>query len=199
MVLHVRAGRESTACTYTSWATLAMARAAPAVRKHRRSAALHGPVARISCTLWVRRVAEHWNPQNQSHGDRTDAARHAGDLGNVTADDSGRAAFYLVDGAVRVPEVIGRSMVITERADDGGRGGHARSRVDGNAGAGVAWGIIARSAGVFENSKRICTCDGRAVWEEERMRRQQEPQRQVQQAASAAAPTCACAGHTVSR
>ena len=31
---------------------------------------------------------------------------------------------------------------------------------DGNCGTGVACGIIARSAGLGENTKKICACDG---------------------------------------
>lgn len=30
----------------------------------------------------------------------------------------------------------------------------------------LACGIIARSAGMFENSKRICACDGVTLWDE---------------------------------
>jgi copper chaperone for superoxide dismutase len=30
----------------------------------------------------------------------------------------------------------------------------------------VACGIIARSAGLFENTKRLCTCSGATVWQE---------------------------------
>ena len=30
----------------------------------------------------------------------------------------------------------------------------------------VACGIIARSAGLFENTKRLCTCSGSTIWQE---------------------------------
>jgi hypothetical protein len=30
----------------------------------------------------------------------------------------------------------------------------------------LACGIIARAAGVFENSKRFCACDGRSIWDD---------------------------------
>lgn len=30
----------------------------------------------------------------------------------------------------------------------------------------IACGIIARSAGLFENDKKICACDGVTLWEE---------------------------------
>ena len=38
-----------------------------------------------------------------------------------------------------------------------------QSARDGNCGTGVACGIIARSAGLGENTKRICACDGVSV------------------------------------
>ncbi|KAG7273835.1 hypothetical protein CRUP_024857 [Coryphaenoides rupestris] len=31
---------------------------------------------------------------------------------------------------------------------------------------GLACGIIARSAGLFQNAKQICACDGVTLWEE---------------------------------
>ena len=27
-------------------------------------------------------------------------------------------------------------------------------------------GIVARSAGLFQNTKRVCTCDGVTIWDE---------------------------------
>lgn len=30
----------------------------------------------------------------------------------------------------------------------------------------IACGIIARASGLFENSKKICACDGVTLWEE---------------------------------
>lgn len=30
----------------------------------------------------------------------------------------------------------------------------------------VACGIIARSAGLFQNSKKFCACDGNTLWED---------------------------------
>ena len=36
-------------------------------------------------------------------------------------------------------------------------------------------GIIARSAGLFHNTKKVCTCDGVTIWEEETTRREDGP------------------------
>ncbi|XP_041563733.1 copper chaperone for superoxide dismutase isoform X1 [Drosophila elegans] len=113
-------------------------------------------------------VGEHYNPRQSPHGSPTSAAteRHAGDLGNIRADESGRATFRFVDPVLEVWDIIGRAVVITDAPDDLGRGGHERSLVDGNSGERIACGIIARSAGILENFKRICACDGVTLWDE---------------------------------
>lgn len=67
---------------------------------------------------------------------------------------------------VGVGEIIGRSVVVTENADDFGLSAADSSAVDGNAGGRLAYGIIARSAGIFQNFKKICACDGVTIWDE---------------------------------
>ncbi|XP_013144187.1 PREDICTED: copper chaperone for superoxide dismutase [Papilio polytes] len=113
-------------------------------------------------------IGGHYNPLNAVHGAPADPghARHAGDLGNIVADDTGRATFRIVDNILKVWDIIGRSVAVTERRDDLGRGSSPESRVNGDSGNPVACGIIARSAGVFQNPKRICACDGVVVWDE---------------------------------
>ncbi|KAM5317772.1 copper chaperone for superoxide dismutase isoform 2-T2 [Glossophaga mutica] len=83
---------------------------------------------------------DHFNPDGTSHGGPQDAER--------------------------VWDVIGRSLVIDEGEDDLGRGGHPLSKITGNSGKRLACGIIARSAGLFQNPKQICSCDGLTIWEE---------------------------------
>ena len=39
-------------------------------------------------------------------------------------------------------------------------------QINGNCGEALSCGIIARSAGIFENAKRICACDGVTLWDE---------------------------------
>ncbi|XP_023706522.1 copper chaperone for superoxide dismutase isoform X1 [Cryptotermes secundus] len=113
-------------------------------------------------------VGGHFNPRNTRHGspDDEESERHAGDLGNITAGPDGRATFRLMDKVIKLWDIIGRSVVVTDGPDDLGRGNHPQSLQDGNAGQRVACGIIARSAGMFENSKRICACDGVTLWDE---------------------------------
>ncbi|KAJ0184370.1 hypothetical protein K1T71_000793 [Dendrolimus kikuchii] len=110
----------------------------------------------------------HFDPHGRPHGGPRDPQelRHAGDLGNIVADDSGRATFRIEDSVLKVWDIIGRSVAVTERRDDLGKGDSPTSKIDGDSGPPVACGIIARSAGIFQNPKRICACDGVVVWDE---------------------------------
>ncbi|XP_037948081.1 copper chaperone for superoxide dismutase [Teleopsis dalmanni] len=113
-------------------------------------------------------VGAHYNPRNSPHGGRDDGPneRHAGDLGNIRADESGRANFRFIDPMIEVWDIIGRSVVITEHEDDLGRGQTPQSCIDGNAGRRLACGIIARAAGILQNYKSFCACDGVTLWDE---------------------------------
>lgn len=107
-------------------------------------------------------LGKHYNPRNTRHGspDNDISDRHAGDLGNIEADIRGRATFRFTDKVITVGDIIGRSIVVTEHADDFGLGNDENSMIDGNSGKRLACGIIARSAGIFQNFKKICACDG---------------------------------------
>ncbi|XP_055345507.1 copper chaperone for superoxide dismutase-like isoform X2 [Paramacrobiotus metropolitanus] len=105
-------------------------------------------------------VGDHYNPEESCHGYPDSPHAHAGDLGNIDADAGGRAAFRLVNRRLNIWNVIGRSLVVHAREDDG------RTPIDGNAGPKIACGIIARSAGIMENTKKICSCSGQTLWEE---------------------------------
>ncbi|XP_043825585.1 copper chaperone for superoxide dismutase [Dromiciops gliroides] len=109
---------------------------------------------------------DHFNPDGMPHGGPKDTHRHLGDLGNVYANVDGRASFRIEDEQLKVWDIIGRSLVIDAGEDDLGQGGHPLSKVTGNSGERLACGIIARSAGLFQNPKQICSCDGLTIWEE---------------------------------
>ncbi len=71
----------------------------------------------------------HFNPDNTTHGSYLypDRPRHAGDLiNNVTADDDGNVCIAFVTRMFRIQEVIGRSIVLHELADDLGMQGIMR-------------------------------------------------------------------------
>ncbi len=78
-----------------------------------------------------------------------------GYLGSVNVGQDGKGSTFL-DKAVAMWEIIGRSMVIS-KSKDGPFG-----REDTN----VMVGVIARSAGVWENDKTVCSCSGKTVWQE---------------------------------
>ncbi|XP_012686086.1 copper chaperone for superoxide dismutase [Clupea harengus] len=109
---------------------------------------------------------EHYNPHGTRHGGPQDSERHVGDLGNILAGPDGRASFRLEDTQLKVWDVIGRSLVVDAGEDDLGKADHPLSKVTGNSGERLACGIIARSASLFQNTKKICACDGVTLWEE---------------------------------
>ncbi|XP_015191274.1 PREDICTED: copper chaperone for superoxide dismutase-like isoform X2 [Polistes dominula] len=113
-------------------------------------------------------VGEHFNPHNSIHGGPEDdiSKKHIGDLGNIDVDNNGRALFRRINKFLQVSDIIGRSLVITEKPDDLGKGNDQQSLIDGNSGKRLACGIIARSSGLFQNTKKICACDGLTIWDE---------------------------------
>ncbi|KAJ9555380.1 hypothetical protein OSB04_009994 [Centaurea solstitialis] len=74
-----------------------------------------------------------------------------GDLGTLDVDEKGEAFFSGVKKNLTVGDLIGRAIAVYENED----------RSD----AGLAAAVIARSAGVGENYKKLCTCDGTTIWE----------------------------------
>ena len=76
-----------------------------------------------------------------------------GDLGKLEVDETGRGSLI---GEVdwRVWEMVGRG-VLVKKLEKGKEGGN-----------GLVVGVVARSAGVWENEKVVCGCSGKTVWEE---------------------------------
>lgn len=101
-------------------------------------------------------LGNHYNPLNKKHGLPTDQERHLGDLGNITADADGRSMFRKIDKQLKLMDIIGRSVCIYENAD----------LKTNELGEIIACGIVARSAKVFDNVKKICLCSGKTLWDE---------------------------------
>jgi len=62
--------------------------------------------------------------------------QHAGDLGNISADAEGKATFWKIDKFLKINDIIGRSLVITENPDDLGKCDDPESKISGNSGTG---------------------------------------------------------------
>jgi Cu-Zn family superoxide dismutase len=96
---------------------------------------------RARCDL----AGPHYNPFGHAHAGPEDAARHAGDLGNITAGADGVATYRRTDLALSLGgpySVLGRAVVVHRDPDDYGRGGAPDSRETGHAGPRVGCGMI---------------------------------------------------------
>jgi Cu-Zn family superoxide dismutase len=81
----------------------------------------------------------HFNPTGAPHGGPDDAQRHAGDLGNVKADASGKAVYKRVDKMLSLNgsnSIVGRSIIVHAAPDD------LKTQPSGNAGARIGCGVI---------------------------------------------------------
>lgn len=75
-----------------------------------------------------------------------------GDLGTLEADQNGEAFYTGKKEKLKVVDLIGRAVVVYKTEDK-------------SSGPGLTAAVIARSAGVGENYKKLCTCDGTVIWE----------------------------------
>ena len=81
----------------------------------------------------------HWNPGGHKHGAPDAAEHHAGDLGNLVADDKGHAHLELVLTGVTIEGkegVVGHSVIVHAKPDD------LHSQPAGDSGARIAGGVI---------------------------------------------------------
>ena len=78
-----------------------------------------------------------------------------GIFGTVEVGKNGTGGVFF-DRPVAIWEMIGRSMVVSRQEE----GKFRRDDPD------TLVGVIARSAGVWDNDKTVCSCSGKNVWEE---------------------------------
>lgn len=74
-----------------------------------------------------------------------------GEIGEISS-ESGRAEFRITNKNFKVWDILGRSCVVHNQ----------QTSADNR----LLCGIVARSAGLFQNTKKICACDGVPVWDE---------------------------------
>ena len=81
-----------------------------------------------------------------------------GIFGTLEVGKSGLGTVFL-DRPIQIWEMIGRSIVVSKQ-----KAGQKLDKEDPD----TLVGVIARSAGVWDNDKTVCSCSGKTVWEERR-------------------------------
>ena len=74
-----------------------------------------------------------------------------GDLGVLEVNNEGIAEYTGTKEMLQVGDLIGRAVVVYGDTD--------------KSISGISAAVIARSAGVGENYKKLCLCDGTVIWE----------------------------------
>jgi len=84
----------------------------------------------------------HFNPTGAPHGGPDSQERHAGDLGNLEADETGVARYDRIDMVLHLTgehSILGKAVIVHAGADD------FSTQPTGGAGARVACGVIAEA------------------------------------------------------
>ena len=81
-------------------------------------------------------AGSHFNPTKDPHAGHDADKRHMGDLGNLEADASGKARLDLTDKKIKIEQIIGKAVIVHEKADD------LKTQPTGDAGGRVACGVI---------------------------------------------------------
>ncbi len=81
----------------------------------------------------------HYNPEGHQHGLPENENRHAGDLGNIQANDQGKAHYEITVNNLSITgtknPILGRAVIVHAKVDDG-------SQPVGNAGGRIACGVV---------------------------------------------------------
>lgn len=84
-------------------------------------------------------AGSHFNPANHQHGAPEATDRHAGDLGNIEADSTGKAHLELTDKLMKLTgadAIVGHAVIVHEKGDD------LKTQPTGDAGGRLACGVI---------------------------------------------------------
>jgi Cu-Zn family superoxide dismutase len=84
-------------------------------------------------------AGSHFNPEKKKHGGPHGEERHVGDLGNIEADEGGKAVINIKDKVISLSgkhSIVGRSVIVHRDADD------LKTDPTGNAGDRIACGVI---------------------------------------------------------
>ena len=85
------------------------------------------------------------------------ALKPRGYFGTVHVGRDGVGSVFM-DKPIQIWEMIGRGMVVSKQHEGEGK----FEKNDDN----TLVGVIARSAGVWDNDKTVCSCSGKTLWEE---------------------------------
>ncbi|KAK4465717.1 superoxide dismutase 1 copper chaperone [Cladorrhinum samala] len=88
-----------------------------------------------------------------------------GDLGLIEVGPDGRGSAF-INHEFQVWEVIGHALCVSSTVEEGEGEGEGKEGQRLKNDEGTVVGIIARSAGVWDNDKTVCSCTGKTLWEE---------------------------------
>jgi copper chaperone for superoxide dismutase len=101
--------------------------------------------------------------ENEEKNGNVDVAKmKRGVLGTVNVGKDGVGAVF-VDKPIQIWEMIGRGFVVSKLKE-------GEERIEKND-EDTLVGVIARSAGVWDNDKTVCSCSGKTLWEERKEER----------------------------
>jgi copper chaperone for superoxide dismutase len=108
-----------------------------------------------------------WNPDTSpstptpSSTTTSESEKPKGFLATITIALDGTGSAF-IDKPIQIWEMIGRGMVVSREGKENGEGRFERNDED------TLVGVVARSAGVWDNDKTVCSCSGKTLWEERR-------------------------------
>lgn len=97
---------------------------------------------------------------NPGDGDK----ESSGILGTFIAGSKGWGDLLVESNKIDLSELVGRSVILTQLAES-----RSTTKQPGLVKESSICGIIARSAGAFHNTKKICACSGKTLWQEARI------------------------------